>query len=147
VSVEPGSFVLRRRYDAAPERVFAAWAVPEQRQRWNVHGTWQVAEQTFDFREGGEEVKRFGPPGEPVHVARTRYEEIVPDQRIVMTSTTADRGRLTSVALLAVEIEAAGPGSRLTLTYQAVLLDGRDSLANREAGWGSILDKLGAALG
>jgi uncharacterized protein YndB with AHSA1/START domain len=146
VSVEHGSFTLRRTYRAAPARVFAAWAIPEQRQRWNVHGSWQVAEQTFDFREGGEEVKRFGPPGEPVHLARTRYEDIVPDRRIVMSATTRDRGKLTSVSLITVEIEPDGFGSRLVLTYQAVLLDGGDKLANREAGWMSILDKLGVAL-
>jgi len=146
MSVAHGSFTLRRTYPAAPARVFAAWAIPEQRQRWNVHGSWQVAEQTFDFREGGEEVKRFGPPGEPVHVARTRYENIVPDRRIVMSATTRDRGKLTSVSLITVEIDPTGAGSRLVLTYQAVLLDGGDVLANREAGWTSILDKLGAAL-
>ena len=92
MSVRHGSFTLTRRYDATPARVFAAWAIPEQRSRWNVHGSWTVTEQTFDFREGGEEVKRFGPPGgDPVHVARTRYEDIVPDRRIVMSSTTRDR--------------------------------------------------------
>ena len=146
MSVEHGSFILRRTYPAAPARVFAAWAVPEQRQRWNVHGSWQAVEQTFDFRVGGEEVKRFGPPGEPVHVARTRYEDIVPDRRIVMSATTRDRGKLTSVSLITVEIDPTGLGSRLVLTYQAVLLDGGDRFANREAGWTSILDKLGAAL-
>jgi len=72
-SAQHGSFVLERSYRAAPARLFAAWAVPEQRRRWNVHGSWVVTEETFDFRQGGEELKRFGPPGDPVHVARTRY--------------------------------------------------------------------------
>jgi uncharacterized protein YndB with AHSA1/START domain len=101
---------------------------------------------TFDFREGGEEMKRFGPPGEPVHVARTRYEDIVPDRRIVMSSTTRVREVLTSVTLVTVQIEPAGAGSRLMFTHQAVLLDDGERLANREDGWRSILDKLGAAL-
>lgn len=147
MSVRHGSFALTRRYDAIPARVFAAWAIPQQRSRWNVHGNWTVAEQTFDFREGGEEVKRFGPPGgEAVHVARTRYEDIVPDRRIVMTSTTRDREALTSVTLLTVQIEPAGKGSRLVLTYQAVMLDEGDRIENREEGWASILAKLGEAL-
>jgi len=145
-SAQHGSFVLERSYRAAPARLFAAWAVPEQRQRWNVHGSWVVTEETFDFREGGEELKRFGPPGDPVHVARTRYEDIVPGRRIVMSSTTRVRDVLTSVTLITVEIEPAGTGSRLVFTYQAVLLDEGERLVNREEGWNSILDKLGVAL-
>ena len=147
MSVRHGSFTLTRRYDATPARVFAAWAIPEQRSRWNVHGNWTVTEQTFDFREGGEEVKRFGPPGgDPVHVARTRYEDIVPDRRIVMSSTTRDREVLTSVTLLTVQIGPDGSGSKLVLTYQAVMLDEGDRIENREEGWASILAKLGEAL-
>ena len=148
MNVRHGSFTLTRRYDATPSRVFAAWAIPEQRSRWNVHGSWTVSEQIFDFREGGEEVKRFGPPrGDPVHVARTRYEDnIVPDRRIVMSSTTRDREQLTSVTLLTVQIEPAGKGSTLVLTYQAVMLDEGDRIENREEGWTSILAKLGEAL-
>jgi hypothetical protein len=66
-----------------------------------------------------------------VHLARTRYEDIVPDRRIVMSATTRDRGRLTSVGVARRRDRSGRAGSRLTLTYQAVLLDGRDSLANR----------------
>jgi uncharacterized protein YndB with AHSA1/START domain len=147
VSVRHGSFTLTRRYDATPARVFAAWAIPEQRSRWNIHGKWTVAAQSFDFREGGEEMKRFGPPGgDPVHVACTRYEDIVPDKRIVMSSTTRVRDILTSVTLLTVQIEPADKGSLLRLTYQAVLLDEGDRIENREEGWVSILAKLGDAL-
>ena len=146
MSLEHGCFALERRYDVSPARVFAAWAIPEQRRRWNVHGAWTVAEQTFDFRAGGEEMRRFGPAGEAVHVARTRYRDIVPDRRIVMTGTTTDRGKLTAVSVVTVQIEPAGTGSRLVLTYQAVLLDGAEVIVNREHGWGSMLDKLGATL-
>ena len=63
MSLEAGDFTLERHYAAAPARVFAAWAIPEQRQRWNIHANWVVAEQDFNFCEGGEEVKRYGPPG------------------------------------------------------------------------------------
>ena len=148
MSLEAGDFTLERHYAAAPARVFAAWAIPEQRQRWNIHANWVVAEQDFNFCEGGEEVKRYGPPGaEPVHVARTRYYDIVPDRRIVMAGTTTDRGKLTCVSLITVQIEPSGTGSRLVLTYQAVLLDNAEKLANRLRGWGTILDKIGATLG
>ena len=64
-----------------------------------------------------------------------------------MAGTTTDRGKLTCVSLITVQIEPSGTGSRLVLTYQAVLLDNAEKLANRLRGWGTILDKIGATLG
>ena len=77
-SAQHGTIRLERRYKAAPARVFAAWAEPEARAQWDVPGRWVIAEQTFDFREGGRERKRFGPHGDPHLVADTLYVDIVP---------------------------------------------------------------------
>ena len=72
-SAQHGTIRLERRYKASPARVFAAWAESEARAKWDVPGRWVIAEQTFDFREGGREVKRFGPKGDPLLVADTLY--------------------------------------------------------------------------
>jgi uncharacterized protein YndB with AHSA1/START domain len=34
MSVEHATFVIERRYDASPARVFAAWADPAAKRRW-----------------------------------------------------------------------------------------------------------------
>ena len=146
-SAQHGTIRLERRYKAAPARVFAAWAEPKARARWDVPGRWVIAEQTFDFREGGRELKRFGPKGDPHFVADTRYLDIVPERRIVFSYSMTSRGTPISVSLTTVEISRpTGRNTHLLLTEQIVFLDGNDNAANREEGLASMLDKIGETL-
>lgn len=142
-SVEHGTIRLERVYKAKPQRVFAAWAEAEARAKWDVPGRWLITEQTFDFREGGREMKRFGPAGDPRFLAEARYAEIVPGRRIVYSYGMTDRGERISVSLTTVEFMAVAGGTRLVLVEQVALLDGRDKLAHREEGIASKLDKIG----
>jgi len=145
-SVEHGTICLERVYKAAPARVFAAWAEPAARAKWDVPGRWIITEQTFDFREGGREVKRFGPAGDPRFVAETRYVDIVPEQRIVYAYGMTSRGERISVSLTTVEFSPSAGGTHLVLTEQVTFLDGRDNAINREEGLASMLDKIGLSL-
>ena len=142
-SAQHGTIRLERTYKAAPARVFAAWAEPEARAKWDVPGRWVIAEQTFDFREGGRELKRFGPKGDAHFVADRRYLDIVPERRIVFGYSMTSRGTPISVSLTTVEISADGRNTHLLLTEQIVFLDGNDNAANREEGLASMLDKIG----
>jgi uncharacterized protein YndB with AHSA1/START domain len=142
-SAQHGTIRLERRYKASPNRVFAAWAEPQARARWDVPGRWVIAEQTFDFREGGRELKRFGPKGDPRLVADTLYLDIVPPSRIVFGYSMTSRGTPISVSLTTIEISAEDKGTHLLLTEQIVFLDGQDNAANREEGLASMLDKIG----
>jgi Activator of Hsp90 ATPase homolog 1-like protein len=72
-SAQHGTIRLERSYRASPHRVFAAWAEPKARAKWDVPGRWVIAVQTFDFREGGRELKRFGPKDDPHLAADTLY--------------------------------------------------------------------------
>ena len=105
-SAQHGTIRLERRYKAPPARVFAAWAEPQARAKWDVPGRWVIAEQTFDFREGGRELKRFGPKGDPHLVADTLYLDIVPPRRIVFSYSMTSRGTPISVSLTTIEISA-----------------------------------------
>ena len=145
-SAEHGTIRLERRYKATATRVFAAWAEPKARAKWDVPGRWVIAEQTFDFREGGREVKRFGPQGDPRLVADTLYLDIVPQRRIVFSYSMTSRGAPISVSLTTVEISPDGKDTHLLLTEQIVFLDGNDNAANREEGLASMLDKIGETL-
>ncbi len=145
-SAQHGTIRLERRFAALPARVFAAWADPAARARWDVPGRWTIAEQTHDFREGGREIKRFGPADDPRFVADTLYLDIVPQRRIVFSYSMASRGVPISVSLTTVELSPDRKVTRLTLAEQIVLLDGNDTLANREEGLASMLDKIGGML-
>ena len=67
-SVTHATFVVERTYDAAPSRVFAAWSEPEAKARWfgGSDGEFEL-----DFRVGGREFSRGGPPDGPVYVRRS----------------------------------------------------------------------------
>jgi len=145
-SAQHGTIRLQRRLRAPPQRVFAAWAEPAARAKWDVPGRWVIAEQSFDFREGGHERKCFGPRDDPRLVADTLYLDIVPDRRIVFSYSMTSRGTPISVSLTTVELSPDGQQTNLLLTEQIVFLDGQDNIAHRQEGLASMLDKIGAWL-
>lgn len=145
-SVQHGTIRLERRFKASAARVFAAWAEPGARARWDVPGRWVIAEQTFDFREGGRELKRFGPKDDPRFLADTLYLDIVAERRIVFSYSMTSRGTPISVSLTTIELSADGRETHLLLTEQIAFLDGNDNQANREEGLASMLDKIGGTL-
>ena len=147
-SVRHASFVVERRYDAAPRRVFAAWADPEAKRRWfEGPGEWRTAEHMLDFRVGGREINRVGPPGGPLHTFDARYHDIVAGRRIVYSYEMYLDERRISISLVTVELVADGPGTALTFTEQGAFLDGVETPEAREAGIRELLDALAAELG
>ncbi|MFZ5780376.1 MAG: SRPBCC domain-containing protein [Pseudomonadota bacterium] len=145
-TVEHGTIRLERRYEAAPSRVFAAWAEPAARAKWDVPGRWVITEQTFDFREGGRERKRFGPRDDPRFLAETLYLDIVSDRRIVFSYVLTVRNTRISASLTTVELAPEGRDTKLLLVEQVALFDGNDTAARREEGLSSMLDKIGESL-
>ena len=149
-TAQHGTIRLERTFKAQPARVFAAWAEPKARAKWDVPGHWVIAEQTFDFREGGRELKRFGPKDDARLVADTLYLDIVPQRRIVFSYSMTSHGMPISVSLTTIELSPApssgGRNTHLLLTEQIVFLDGNDNAANREEGLASMLDKIGETL-
>lgn len=143
-SAQHDSFTIERTYPASPARVFKAFADPAAKAKWFgcVDG-WVVAEHTLDFRPGGREVWRGGPPEGPQHRNDTVYHDIVPGERIVWSYTMMIDDTRISVSLSTVELGAEGSGTRLVFTEQGVFLDGYDGAEERVHGTGELLDSLG----
>ena len=138
------TFAIERTYDASPARVFEAWADPVAKSRW--FGGSEPPEHQLDFRVGGREVNRGGPPGGPVFTYEALYYDIVPGERIVYAYEMCMGDTRISVSVATVEFSGAGNGTRLLFTEQGAFLDGHDTPAQREHGTGELLEKLGAAL-
>lgn len=66
---------------------------------------------TTDFRVGGQDTHHEAPEGESPFLVTTRYEEIVPDRRIISVETVTRDGTMFSVSLITVDIDAAGTGA------------------------------------
>lgn len=145
-SVTHAMFAVERTYDAAPERVFAAFASLEAKLAWSAcHDGQEITE--FDFRPGGREVNRVAASdGNPPMLIQFRYHDIVPGERIVFTYEMEMGGVRTSVSLTTVEFAATGAGTRLTFTEQGAWLDGHVDPKMVEEGTGEGLDNLTAYL-
>ena len=139
------TFSIERTYDAAPARVFAAWADPAAKIQW-FGDVADTGNYRLDFRAGGSETFRGGPPGGPVFTYAANYAEIAVDQRIVLTYTMDMNDVRISVSVATIELAKAGNGTRLAYTEQAAYLDGHDTVEQRKHGCAEILKALEAFL-
>lgn len=135
------TFQIERIYRSTPERVFAAWSDRSAKARW-----FQPAE-VFDFRVGGREFSRGGPPGGPVFTFEANYQEIVPNERLVYTYSL-DQGEIRlSVSVTTIELMPTSDGVKMIFTEQGTFFDGHDTPEQREHGTKEMLDLLGKSLG
>jgi uncharacterized protein YndB with AHSA1/START domain len=140
-AVKP-SLTIRRRFDAAPARVYAAWTEPAQIARWFGPGGVKVLEAVFESRPGGRfMIHGVSPSGEDHRVSGI-VQEALPNKKVVYTwawQSTPERQSLVTV-----EFEPDGDGTLLVLTHEQ-FFDGaaRD---RHNIGWTAALDKLEAYL-
>jgi uncharacterized protein YndB with AHSA1/START domain len=144
-SVTHSTFVVERTYDASPARVFAAWAEPERKARWFGDPETGVAEYELDFRVGGREFNRGTVEGQ-AYTYEARYQDIVPDERIVYAYDMHTDGQRISVSLGTVQLKPDSDGTRLTYTEQGAYLDGLDTPEQRQQGTGGLFDALAEEL-
>jgi uncharacterized protein YndB with AHSA1/START domain len=137
-TVVHASFVVERVYPATPARVFRAWSDADAKARWfSCHEGY-----TLDFRVGGRESNRGGPPEGPVYACDALFHDIVPDERIVYSYDLRRDDTLISVSLVTVEFTPVDGGTRLVFTEQAAFLDGHDTPEHREHGTRLGLERL-----
>jgi uncharacterized protein YndB with AHSA1/START domain len=150
--VTHSTFVIERSYPNTPERVFSAFANPAKKRRWYGESeTHEVEEFEMDFRAGGIEHTRYrfkeGTPFPGTALANDgRYEDIVPNQRIVLTTAMSLGDRRISVSLITFEFVPTGKGTDLIFTHQGVFFEGSGGPEMREAGWRTLFERLSKEL-
>ena len=146
-SATHATFTLERVYAATPARVFKAWSDPAIKPRW-FHGPdeWGRGQYELDFRVGGRERLAGGPKGGTIHLYNAIYQDIVPNERIILAYDMHLDDRRISVSLMTVEFRPERAGTRLIFTEQGVFLDGWEEIGGRERGSQELLDKLGREL-
>ncbi|WP_433376848.1 SRPBCC family protein [Actinoplanes sp. CA-142083] len=139
------TFRIDRHFDAAPARVFRAFADPSAKAKW--FGSPVATKQlSFDFREGGREAAETGFENGPTYAYSATYTDIVPDERIVYTYEMSMNGQRISVSVATIELKASGDGTDFTVTEQGVYLDGLDNSAQRKQGTEELMDALAKSL-
>lgn len=140
------TFVITRMLAAPVSQVFRAWSDPARKARWFGGPDGAGGDYELDFREGGHEVNRGGPPGGPVYTYRAHILDIRVDERIVYTYEMHAGDDRISVSVATIEFSGSGDLTELVITEQGVYLDGLDNAAQREAGTHELLDALSRTL-
>jgi uncharacterized protein YndB with AHSA1/START domain len=153
--VAHGTFVLKRRYDAPPARVFRAWADPVAFRRWFVEAPGAaIHDWVHDFRVGGAGGGRyrFGGPENDIGFNDTVFLDIVDNRRVILsyvmgTEVGGERVRF-SASLATIELIADGAGTHLTYTEQGAYFgtDGAGHIPLREEGCAAMLENLARQL-
>ncbi|WP_456845926.1 SRPBCC family protein [Cellulomonas sp. P5_C6] len=145
--VAHATFVIDRTFDAPIERVWDAFAVPEQHAQWfGAEDNFTETEAHEEFRVGGQAVQDGQWHGGPTSRFVATYTDIVERARIVSTYDMWVGGEHLSTSLTTTELEAVDGGTRVTFTEQGVYLDGKDDGSKREEGFRGILETLAAYL-
>ena len=136
-AVKP-SLTLKRRLNAAPEKVYAAWAQPANLMQWFGPDSGAVTRAELDLRVGGRYTIVFHTEDGEEHHVSGLYREVAPNEKLVFT--WAWRSTPERESLVTVQIRPDGDGTMLTLIHEQFFDEpARDR--HRE-GWTSSLDKL-----
>jgi uncharacterized protein YndB with AHSA1/START domain len=130
-----GSFSVARDINAAPARVWDAYANADLRSAWRrLPGPDGVLE--LDFRVGGwERLTGSSTAAGPVEVIASHalFLDIVPGERIVSAHEVLLNGVRRWVSLISIEFEPAETGTRVTHTEQYTFLVWADDGAHDQA--------------
>ncbi len=138
VAVKP-SLTIKRRFNASPAKVFAAWTDPEKIKLWMGPGETTTARAESDPRAGGSYriVMRRPDSGEEFDVAGV-FREVVPNEKLVYT--WAWSGTRERLSLVTVTFQSDGAGTLLTLTHEQFFDE--DARDRHNHGWEGALIKL-----
>lgn len=152
-TVTHSTFVIERDYPVPPARVFDAFADPAKKRRWFAEGEgFIVDDYGLDFREGGREYGKFRmADNTPLEAGtainnETRYQNILPNRRIVFVYTMSFGDICFSASQTTVELLPTEQGTRLVYTEQAAFFENADGPAMRETGCRSLLEQLAREL-
>lgn len=135
--------MIKRRFNAPPALVFAAWTEPRHMLRWWATKDAQTLRAEADLKTGGRFRVVFETPDGETHDVSGVYLEIIPGEKLVMSwawATTPERQ--SQVTLF---FRPDGEGTSLTLKHEFFFDEAaRD---NHHRGWSEALDNLELFIG
>ena len=144
---------ITRRFAAPVERVFEAWTTNELIKQWWGPETFTCPDARMDVREGGRSVLAMQGPDGKVQYSGSTYDEVIPNERLVMTDEFTDKnGKLMSANeagmpgqwpdIMTVNIEFKSLGtneSQIGLIHEVIPREMHDDCVE---GWSSSFNKL-----
>jgi len=137
VATKP-SLTIKRRFNAPPAKVFAAWADPEKMKRWMGPGEVTAPHIECDLRVGGRyRIVMRNPAGEEFDVGGV-YREIVPNEKLVFT--WAWKSMPERESLVTMTVKPDGDGTLMTLQHEQFFDE--DARDRHNQGWEGAFVKL-----
>jgi len=133
---------LTHHIDASVADVWEAYADSAARARWSVPAGEKIVYDQSDFREGGHDRHRCGPPETLDFHAETEYTRIVPNELVVYTETVKNEGQPLATGLVTWEFEPDDEGTLVTVTSQAVSFVGSGMIDGTRNGHTKALEQL-----
>ncbi|MCZ3378910.1 SRPBCC family protein [Rhizobium sp. AG207R] len=134
-STDHTTITIERYFKAPLPKVFNAWAIPEQKQRWFAcHGEWKQLDFQLDFRTGGSESNRTASTDGVVHAYQARYIDVVQNERFIYAFDMMLDDVRISVSLATVNFASEPGGTKMTFVEQVVFLDGYSDNGSRLMG-------------
>ena len=144
--------LISRSIDAPPSAIWQAWSDPLQLAEWWCPKPWTTEVRAFDFRPGGAFHTFMRGPEDGTSDNPGLFLDIVPEQRIVFTSTLIEGWRPATPWLpmtAVITLEPEGSGTR----YTALVMhkDAEDAKQHETMGfydgWGTCIEQLAALAG
>jgi uncharacterized protein YndB with AHSA1/START domain len=140
-AVKP-SLTIKRRFNAPPEKVYAAWTDPKKLGQWMGPTGTQRVEAECDLRVGGRYAIKMVMPDDEHNVGGV-YRAIVPNEKL--SFTWAWRSTPERESLVTVTFKKDGDGTIMTLLHEQFFDE--DARDRHNAGWTGTMDKLEKFLG
>lgn len=137
VATKP-SLTIKRRFKAAPAKVFAAWTDPKKVKRWMGPGEVKVLATEGDARVGGRFRWLMQAPDGERHDVSGVYREVVPNEKLVFTwawKSTPERKSLVTLTF-----KGDGDGTLFTMVHEQFFDEAARDSHNK--GWTSAMEKL-----
>jgi len=136
-TVKP-SLTIKRRFNAPPAKVFAAWTDPEKVKRWMGPGEVKVLATEGDARTGGRYRWLMQAPSGEQHDVSGVYREVVPNERLVFT--WAWKSTPEHESLVTIVFTPDDSGTIMTFTH-AQFFD-EEARDRHNGGWTGAFEKL-----
>jgi uncharacterized protein YndB with AHSA1/START domain len=136
VATKP-SLTIKRRFNAPPEKVYAAWTQPEKLAHWMGPVGTKTVQAECDLRVGGRYAIKMVMANDEHDVSGV-YREIVPNEKLSFTwawKTTPERESLVTVTF-----KADGGGTIMTLLHEQFFDE--EARDRHRSGWTGTMDKL-----
>jgi uncharacterized protein YndB with AHSA1/START domain len=136
---------LWRRFEATPERVFAAWTRPEALRLWWCPAGWHPMEIEVDLRPGGRyRLSMNRVSGAQAVTVLGRFLEIEPARKLVYTWLWNGAFSDMPETTVTVDFRAVAGGTELLLRQEALAMP---FCVQHLSGWTAALDRITSVVG